>query len=80
MACRLIIALECHALFDINLYLNNRYPLLFINGRGYFYGIVSMEQRKGRPYLGFAEKVFSASATRRQSEAVYEYCELKPTK
>ena len=31
-------------------------------------------------YLGFAEKVFSASATRRQSEAVYEYCELKLTK
>ncbi len=30
--------------------------------------------------LGFAEKVFSASATKRQSEAVYEYCELKPTK
>jgi len=30
--------------------------------------------------IGFAEKVFSASATRRQSEAVYEYCELKPTK
>jgi len=29
--------------------------------------------------LGFAEKVFSTSATRRQSEAVYEYCELKPT-
>ena len=29
---------------------------------------------------GFAEKVFSTSATRRQSEAVYEYCELKPTK
>ena len=29
---------------------------------------------------GFAEKVFSTSATRRQSEAVYEYCALKPTK
>jgi hypothetical protein len=30
--------------------------------------------------VGSAEKVFSASAKRRQSEAVYEYCELKPTK
>ena len=29
--------------------------------------------------VGFAEKVFNASATRRQSEVVYAYCALKPT-
>jgi hypothetical protein len=39
-----------------------------------------MFNKNDEALLGFAEKVFSASATRRQSEAVYEYCELKPTK
>jgi predicted CDP-diglyceride synthetase/phosphatidate cytidylyltransferase len=31
-------------------------------------------------FVGFAEKVFSSSDTRRRSEGIYEYCELKPTK
>jgi hypothetical protein len=40
-----------------------------------------MACRPGRvEKIGFPEKAFSTSATRRQSEAVYEYHELKPTK
>jgi hypothetical protein len=35
---------------------------------------------EGWNYLGFAEKVCNASDTRRRSEGVYEYYELKPTK
>ena len=31
-------------------------------------------------YSGFAEKVGDTSAKVRQSEAVYEYCKLKPGK